>query len=520
MKTAQSLTQTFTFTKSNHKTYQLGFLKFEKVKGQDNYYCSGFSRYAMTEYLSNELGFYRIAQDKSYIVVKHESGIVEEVPIHQVKNELQDILKLLEDEVCEFEGKEFHINRQDILDKFHNVQTSYFSPASIDILKALKKPFLRDEAEHSYFFFRNGLVKVSASGMVLISYEQIHDKLIWKSWIKDHDIVLESDEKRSMFEDFITNVAGDESSKRGFVSAIGYMLSNFNLPSKTQAVILYDEKITDLSNPSGGTGKGILAKGLSQLRKQVVIDGKKFNTQSSFAFQNVSSDAQIIFIDDVKAGLDFKFFYSILSEGLTVEQKGRLSWKFESKTSPKIIISSNAVFSNKGNSNKRRMFILEFSDFYSSKILTGTEEPVKDHHGCMFFDDWDEAEWNRFYRFMMEAAQEYLKHGLYPLQPKNLNKNLLLQQTHEDFYEWIQEQYFEPGKSYFRDEYFIPFKEEFFGDSRELTTQKFNTWMKEFAASKGWEYKPGRSNSKNYFMFKEIKGGVQSLNEFTDEIPF
>jgi len=520
MKPAQSLTQTFTFTKSNHKTYQLGFLKFEKVKGQDNYYCSGFSRYAMTEYLSNELGFYRIAQDKSYIVVKHESGIVEEVQIHQVKNELQDILKLLEDEVCEFEGKEFHINRQDILDKFHNVQTSYFSPASIDILKALKKPFLRDEAEHSYFFFRNGLVKVSASGMVLISYEQIHDKLIWKSWIKDHDIVLESDEKRSMFEDFITNVAGDEHSKRGFISAVGYMLSNFNLPSKTQAVILYDEKITDLSNPSGGTGKGILAKGLSQLRKQVVIDGKKFNTQSSFAFQNVSSDAQIIFIDDVKAGLDFKFFYSILSEGLTVEQKGRLSWKFESKTSPKIIISSNAVFSNKGNSNKRRMFILEFSDFYSSKILTGTEEPVKDHHGCMFFDDWDEAEWNRFYRFMMEAAQEYLKNGLYPLQPKNLNKNLLLQQTHEDFYEWIQEQYFEPGKSYFRDEYFIPFKEEFFGDSRELTTQKFNSWMKEFAASKGWEYKPGRSNSKNYFMFKELKGGEQSLNEFTDEIPF
>lgn len=520
MKPAKSLTETFPFTKSNHKTYQLGFLKFEKVKGENNYYCTGFSRYAMTEYLSNELGFFRIAQDKDYIVVKYDSGIVEEVQIHQVKNELQDILKLLEDDVCQFEGKEFHINRQDILDKFHNVQASYFSPGSIDILKALKKPFLRDESEHSYFFFRNGLVKVSASGMEFISYEQIHDKLIWKSWIKDHDIVLESDEKRSMFEDFITNVAGDERSKRGFVSAIGYMLSNFNLPSKTQAVILYDEKITDLNNPSGGTGKGILAKGLSQLRKQVVIDGKKFNTQSSFAFQNVSSDAQIIFIDDVKAGLDFKFFYSILSEGLTVEQKGRLSWKFESKTSPKIIISSNAVFSNKGNSNKRRMFILEFSDFYSSKILTGTEEPVKDHHGCMFFDDWDEAEWNRFYRFLMEAAQEYLKNGLYPLQPKNLNKNLLLQQTHEDFYEWIQEQYFEPGKSYFRDEYFIPFKEEFFGDSRELTTQKFNTWMKEFAASKGWEYKSGRSNTKNYFLFREIKGNSKSQNDSPDEIPY
>ena len=53
MKTKLTLTESFPFTKSNHKTYQLGFLKFEKVKGQDNYYCSGFSRYAMTENLSN-----------------------------------------------------------------------------------------------------------------------------------------------------------------------------------------------------------------------------------------------------------------------------------------------------------------------------------------------------------------------------------------------------------------------------------------------------------------------------------
>ena len=44
--------------------------------------------------------------------------------------------------------------------------------------------------------------------------------------------------------------------------------------------------------------------------------------------------------------------------------------------------------------------------------------------------------------------------------------------------------------------------------------------MKEFAVSKGWEYKSGRSNAKNYFMFKEINGGGQSLNEFTDEIPY
>ena len=142
MKPAQSLIQTFSFTPTNHRTYQLGFLRFEREKKEDIYYFSGFSRHTLTEYLSNELGFYRIAQDKSYIIVKHDSGIVDEVPIHQAKNELLDILNLLEDEEIIFEGKTFVINRDEILDKFHNVQSTYFSPGSIDILKALKKDFL------------------------------------------------------------------------------------------------------------------------------------------------------------------------------------------------------------------------------------------------------------------------------------------------------------------------------------------------------------------------------------------
>ena len=412
-----------------------------------------------------------------------------------------DILNLLQDEEIIFEGKTFVINRADILDKFHNVQASYFSPGSIDILKALKKPFLRDEAEHSYFFFRNGVIKVSASVQELIPYEQIHDQLIWKSWIKDHDINLEGDGQKAMFGDFITNVSGDEHYKKGFVSAIGYLLSNYNLPSKNQAVILYDEKIADLDNPAGGTGKGILAKALSQLRKQVVIDGKKFNSDSSFAFQNVTNDTQIIFLDDVKAKFDFKHFYSILTEGLTVEQKNKTSEKFDPKYSPKIMMSSNSVMSNKGNSNKRRQYTLEFTDFYSSKIITGTEEPVKDHHGCMFFDDWIEAEWNRFYLFMMDCAKEYLNTGLISIQPKSLNENLLLQQTSEEFYQWVKEQDFEPNTGYDRGKYYNDLQIEYYGESRDFTPQKFTNFLKTFADSKGWKF----DQKKSVFRFIESK---------------
>ena len=509
MSPAQSLIQMFTFAQANHRTYQLGFLKFEREKKGDNYYFSGFNRHTLTEYLSIELGFYRIAQDKSYIVVKYDSGIVDEVPIHQAKNELLEILELLQDEVIECEGNTFFINRDDILEKFHHCQITYFSPGSIDILKSLKKEFQGDDEKHRYFYFRNGLVKVNSTCMELIPYSQVYDKLIWKSWIKDHDIVLESDGRRAMFEDFITNVSRDNHAKKAFISAIGYLLSNYNPPSKTQAVILYDEKITDLDNPAGGTGKGILAKALSFLRKQIVIDGKKFNTQNPFAFQNVTNDIQIIFLDDVRGNMDFRHFYSILTEGLTVEQKNKTSWKFDPKYSPKMLISSNSVFSNKGNSNKRRQFILEFSDFYSQKIITGSEEPVKDHHGCMFFDDWEGTEWNRFFLFMMECVKEYLMNGLFPIEPKSVNENLLLQLTSEEFYQWVHEQDFQTNTNYDRGEYFNDIKLEYYGESRDFTPQKFTKCLKSFADSKGWKY----DQKKGTFKFIEEKPRTKPKEE-------
>jgi hypothetical protein len=165
------------------------------------------------------------------------------------------------------------------------------------------------------------------------------------------------------------------------------------------------------------------------------------------------------------------------------------------------------------------MFILEFSDFYSSKIITGTEEPVKDHHGCMFFDDWDETEWNRFYKFLMECVQEYFKKGLIPLEAKNLNKNLLLQHTSEDFYDWVEQQDFEVNKRYSRDEYFASFKQDYFGESRDFTVQKFNRWMKEYAESKNWVYQLKRSNSLNYFTFEKVENG-KGLSIQIEDYPF
>jgi hypothetical protein len=113
------------------------------------------------------------------------------------------------------------------------------------------------------------------------------------------------------------------------------------------------------------------------------------------------------------------------------------------------------------------------------------------------------------------------KYGLIPVEIKGLNDNLLLQQTSEDFYEWVQEKHFELGTTYLRDDYFIPFQLEYYGESRDFSVKKFNKWMKEFAESKGLEYKSQRSNSVNYFIFSDTsrrKKGTKK--EQDDELTF
>jgi hypothetical protein len=59
--------------------------------------------------------------------------------------------------------------------------------------------------------------------------------------------------------------------------------------------------------------------------------------------------------------------------------------------------------------------------------------------GCMFFDEWDSEEWARFDRFMINCIQYYLQNGLVASKTKNLAVRKFINETHSDFYEWIND---------------------------------------------------------------------------------
>jgi hypothetical protein len=78
------------------------------------------------------------------------------------------------------------------------------------------------------------------------------------------------------------------------------------------------------------------------------------------------SDCQVLAFDDVRKNFNFESLFSIITEGLTIEYKGRDAIKLPVKDSPKVLISTNYTIKADGGSFKRRMFEVELSSYFGT----------------------------------------------------------------------------------------------------------------------------------------------------------
>jgi hypothetical protein len=279
----------------------------------------------------------------------------------------------------------------------------------------------------------------------------------------------------------------------------------YSIPSRTKAVILNDEEVTTKDKPEGGTGKGLIANAIKQLKPLVVINGKQFDNTDKFQFQQIEPSTQVAWLDDPRPDFEFSSLFSAITDGLTVERKYLPKVYFEPSESPKWIITSNTVLSNEGNSNKRRQYVVEFSNHYVKKYIKGNKEPiVEEHNGNFFTDDWSKEEWNLFYNWMLLAVGFYLKRGLVDQPVINSLKNRLMQTTEPEFIQWVDAQNFITNKEYQTKAMFHDYVSTYYGDSSKFPQKRFSKWVKLYAASVNWQYESIRSNGIDYFIFKPI----------------
>lgn len=447
-------------------------------------------------------GSYDFIRDTNNILEVVEPCMMKDEVFVALKKEYSDVL------VFEYEGTTASIESTFLHETFLLQSHLVFNETFLEHLPTHEKPMLKDTPTEAFFPFINAVCRVTEKGISKIEYSELQNLCIWRQHIlkrEYHYIDYES----CLFEDFIANIStrsGDAELTRerqfSIITAIGYLLHNYSPPSKGQAVVAYDEEITDLKNPMGGTGKGIIQQAISQLRTVVKIDGKKFDERDKFSFQDIDERTQVVFFDDVKADLGFDRFNSILTEGWNVEPKRKPSFFIEPKDSPKVYITSNAVIQGGGTTAKRRQHIIELAPFYSNLIKRGFE-PIIDTHGCEFFSNqWSPDEWNSFFTFMLLCVKGYLEIGLQNCRPIGLIGNKVKQGTSPDFYEWITSAQIDSEKRYDLAELFDNFKLTYYGEHSDFARRTFTNWLKTYALVNNNDLIIKRSNGKTSIQIK------------------
>ena len=354
-----------------------------------------------------ENGFYKFCPEgsKNYVFVKVTNNLIDHTSEKEIKDFILDYLLDIDD--------------LSVYNYFAE-HTRYFREEFLTLLSSIDVYFIEDKKNTTYLYYRNGAVEISKDNIKQIDYLDLGG-YVWKDHVIDRDFAL-CESIDCDYQKFIQNICGgDEDRINSMRSTIGYMLHGWKNLAYCPAVILNDEVISD--NPEGGSGKGLWVNGLSHMKKVVIIDGKSFNFERSFAYQLVSADTQVLCFDDVKKHFDFERLFSVVTEGLTLEKKNKDAIKIPFAKSPKIVITTNYAIKGKGTSFERRKWELELAHHYN-KDYTPLEE-----FGKLMFGDWNDEEWCQFDNYMIKCLQLYLEKGLQKSEFVNLKVRRLSAET-------------------------------------------------------------------------------------------
>lgn len=433
-------------------------------------------------------GFSKKYLTNDYVFIRSENNVVDQLQLEKIKDFILDYIREY------YQGTPTY--ERELLNKLYSKSGYYFGEKLIECIPAIELEVIRDKQDEAYYYFNNGFVKVTKDdGIKQYDYSDLEGK-IWKSQIIGRDFGIMNDGQKSVYEQFLFNVAGKSDDRlKTIKSSIGYLLHGYKDSANAKVVVLVDEKIPDDGEPNGRTGKSIYGKALSKLKKSSRIDGKNFTFTERFTFQEVYLDTKILEFNDVTRKFDFERLFSVTTDDMTIENKKEKPFTLKFEDSPKLLVSTNYTIKGQGASYEDRLFEVEFSDHYNEN-----HKPLDDF-GKRLFDDWDSDEWNRFDNFMLECVELYLKEGLVEYQQINLEKRKLIEQTIDEFVDFADKK-IAVNQEYDKSALFNSFLLSY-NNVGWVKQKRFTGWIKLYAKSKGCNYETRDSNGISYYKLAE-----------------
>lgn len=295
------------------------------------------------------------------------------------------------------------------------------------------------------------------------------------------------------------------------LTGIGYLLHDYKNASELKAVIGMDGRLSEVGSSNGRTGKSLIGAAVEQVIPQEYIDAKnKKLTEDQFLFSDVTEKTMNIFLDDMRANIDFEHFFTLITGKLKVNVKGGARFSLNQEDTPKLYCTTNHAINGEGASFRDRQAYLVFSDWYNDD-----HKPIDDF-GVNFFTEWEQTQWNLFFNLMATCLQLYFQSlreewpgknkGIVEPPMESIEKRRLRQQIGEDFLQWAEVKFACDPKGEPIDEHSALNQREARGElwadfAREkphalkyVSTTNFKNRMKNYCRYKGFHFNPNKAN--------------------------
>lgn len=282
----------------------------------------------------------------------------------------------------------------------------------------------------------------------LINASRIH----WRKDLEDSFKPSQNQEAIAYFKNNKFNIAGpnlttDEilEQKQHLINkiyAIGYLLHKQKVKSKAWFVFGIDNKLSDIGESHGGSGKSLMYDYLEKIMKhQFFIPGRsKKAVDSDFLFDGVSKTTDYVFIDDMNQYFPFQQFFSEITGKMKVNPKNSKGFTIDFEDSPKLCGTSNFPPINLDPSSERRILFTVNSDYYhhnKDNEYRQTRRVSDDFNGKDLFNDFTEEDYLNFYTFCAQAIQFYLSCSEKIDPPmNNVKKRNLMAEMGDAFRNW------------------------------------------------------------------------------------
>lgn len=152
-----------------------------------------------------------------------------------------------------------------------------------------------------------------------------------------------------------------------------------------------------------------------------------------------------------------------------------------------------------------------------------------DKFGRMMFDEWDNEEWARFDKYMINCLQYYLENGLVAYEHVNLKVRKLNNSTSREFVDFMEDKELFNGKRINYNELKDAFTRDYsdYNNHKWFSQKLFNQWLVKYLEFKGFDHSSISSNGVRYYELKAVSDEAKSMKEqdnvmeaMESEVPF